>query len=64
MLHKPAMSFMYRARVYGKIPEFHIRKFAAYHVQYKIAVAQMMVKGDGHTVAQAAELYGFPQTRD
>lgn len=50
-----------RAGVHGQIFHAHLRGFVQNHVQHIVAVAQMMMERNGHTVPQAGLFHCLPE---
>ena len=50
-----------RTGVDGQLPDAQTGDFFENHIQHMVAVAQMVVKGDGHAVVQTGQTDGLPQ---
>ena len=52
------------ACVQRQLPDAEVRDLLHHHVQRVVAVAQVMVEGDGHATRQSGELDGLPEGLD
>ena len=64
MLQQRSVGVKHGAGIDIQISNAQLGNGVHHHVQHKVAVAQMVVEGNGHAVFQAGKLYRFPDGTD